>query len=80
MSERNYNDRRQLMSKLYPPYNNVPESFYATKKLIKELGLPVEKIDARKNNCIIYWGKDDSLTECKIFQHPRYKQQYVVSY
>ncbi|XP_073275513.1 uncharacterized protein [Primulina huaijiensis] len=74
MSERNYNDMCQLMSELCPSDNSVPESFYATKKLIKDLGLPVEKIDVCQNNCMIYWGEDDSLTECKICQHPRYRR------
>ncbi|XP_073049018.1 uncharacterized protein [Primulina eburnea] len=74
MSERNYNDMCQLMSELCPSDNFVPESFYATKKIIKDLGLPVEKIDACNNNCMIYWGVDEGLTECKICEHPRYKR------
>lgn len=61
-----------------PPDNNVPESFNATKKL-KELGLLVKKIDACKNKCMIYWGEDDSLTECKICKHPRYKRSRLRS-
>ncbi|XP_075521479.1 uncharacterized protein LOC142554695 [Primulina tabacum] len=73
MSERNYNDMCQLMSELCPSDSYVPDSFYATKKIIKDLGLPVEKIDACKNNCMIYWGVDDVLTKCKICEHPRYK-------
>lgn len=79
MSERNYNVMCQLMSELCPPDNNVSESFYATKKLIKELGLLVEKIDACKNNCIIYWGEDESLSECKMCEHPRYKRSRRLS-
>ncbi|XP_073133636.1 uncharacterized protein [Henckelia pumila] len=63
----------QLMSELCPANNHMPPSFYWTKKLIKDLGLPVEKIDACSNNCMIYWGTDSDLTECKICEHPRYK-------
>ncbi|XP_075473947.1 uncharacterized protein LOC142505006 [Primulina tabacum] len=74
MSERNYNAMCQLMSELCPSDNYVPESFYATKKIIKDLGLPVEKIDACKNNCMIYWGVDDVLTECNLCEHLRYKR------
>ncbi|XP_073120385.1 uncharacterized protein [Henckelia pumila] len=73
MSERNFDDMCKLMSELCPTENHMPSSFNSTKKFIKDLGLPVEKIDSCKNNCMIYWGIDSDLTECKICEHPRYK-------
>ncbi|XP_073119657.1 uncharacterized protein [Henckelia pumila] len=73
MSERNFDDMCKLMSELCPAENHMPSSFNSTKKFIKDLGLPVEKIDSCKNNCMIYWGTDSDLTECKICEHPRYK-------
>ncbi|KAL0405686.1 UNVERIFIED_CONTAM: hypothetical protein Slati_3882500 [Sesamum latifolium] len=39
--------------------------YYSTKRLIKDLGLPVEKIDAYKNNCMLYWKDDVNLEYCK---------------
>ncbi|XP_073137591.1 uncharacterized protein [Henckelia pumila] len=75
MSESNMDQMCQLMSKLCPKENNVSDSFYSTKKLISELGLPVEKIDSYQNNCMIYWGADSNLIECKVCQHPKYKPQ-----
>ncbi|KAL0456085.1 UNVERIFIED_CONTAM: hypothetical protein Slati_0947700 [Sesamum latifolium] len=35
------------------------------KKLIKDLGLPVEKIAACKNGCMLYWKDDVDLEYCK---------------
>ncbi|KAL0295840.1 UNVERIFIED_CONTAM: hypothetical protein Scaly_3085900 [Sesamum calycinum] len=29
--------------------------YYNTKKLVKDLGLPIQKIDACKNGCMLYW-------------------------
>ncbi|XP_073152840.1 uncharacterized protein [Henckelia pumila] len=74
MSERNYNDMCQLMTELCPTDHNFPKNFNATKKLIKDMGLPVEKIDCCNNNCMIYWGPNNELTTCRFCEHPRYKQ------
>ncbi|XP_073137491.1 uncharacterized protein [Henckelia pumila] len=74
MSERNYNDMCQLMTELCPADHNFPKNFNATKRLVKDMGLPVEKIDFCNNNCMIYWGIDSELTTCRFCEHPRYKQ------
>ncbi|XP_021625026.1 uncharacterized protein LOC110624220 [Manihot esculenta] len=58
-----------------PPEDNVlPDNFYKTKNLIEGLGLPVEKINCCRNNCMIYWSGDAELQECKFCQLPRYKR------
>ncbi|KAL0303019.1 UNVERIFIED_CONTAM: hypothetical protein Sradi_6170000 [Sesamum radiatum] len=43
------------------------------KKLIKDLGLLVEKIGACKNGCILYWMDDIDLEYCKFCGDARYK-------
>ncbi|KAL0427514.1 UNVERIFIED_CONTAM: hypothetical protein Slati_2926200 [Sesamum latifolium] len=43
------------------------------KKLIKDLGLPMEKIDAFKNDCMLYWKDDIDLDYCKFCGEARYK-------
>lgn len=43
-----------LLKKSYPAGVTLPESFYHTKKLINELGLKYEKIDACPNDCMLY--------------------------
>ncbi|KAL0373233.1 UNVERIFIED_CONTAM: hypothetical protein Scaly_1004900 [Sesamum calycinum] len=43
------------------------------KKLVKDLGLPVEKIHACKNGCMLYWKDDVDLEYCKFCGDSRYK-------
>ncbi|KAL0286583.1 UNVERIFIED_CONTAM: hypothetical protein Sangu_2727800 [Sesamum angustifolium] len=38
------------------------------KKLIRDLGLPVENIDACKNGCMLYWKDDIDLNYCKFVE------------
>ncbi|XP_075507349.1 uncharacterized protein LOC142544170 [Primulina tabacum] len=73
ISERCYDDLCQLISELLSTENCMTNSFYDTKKLIKGLGLPVEKIDCCRNNCMIYWRDDFDLQQCRFCGHPRYK-------
>ncbi|KAL2243720.1 UNVERIFIED_CONTAM: hypothetical protein Sindi_0490000 [Sesamum indicum] len=42
-------------------------------KLIKDLGLHVEKIDACENDCMLYWKDDIDLDYCKFSGEARYK-------
>ncbi|KAL0434381.1 UNVERIFIED_CONTAM: hypothetical protein Slati_2772400 [Sesamum latifolium] len=53
--------------------HTLPGDYYNTNKLIKNLGLPVEKIGACKNGCMLYWKDDVDLEYCKSFGDPRYK-------
>ncbi|KAL0368390.1 UNVERIFIED_CONTAM: hypothetical protein Scaly_1057900 [Sesamum calycinum] len=46
---------------------------YNRKKLVKDLGLPVEKIHACNNGCILYWKDDVDLEYCKFSGEARYK-------
>ncbi|KAL0360852.1 UNVERIFIED_CONTAM: hypothetical protein Sradi_3769700 [Sesamum radiatum] len=43
------------------------------KKLIRDLGLPIEKIHACKNGCMLYWKDNIELEYCKFCGDPRYK-------
>ena len=74
-SERCYDEICKLMSELLPNDNLITDSFYSTKKLVRGLGLPVQKIDCCENNCMLYWGEDCDLTCCKFCGHPRFKRQ-----
>ncbi|KAL0302711.1 UNVERIFIED_CONTAM: hypothetical protein Sangu_3083400 [Sesamum angustifolium] len=44
-----------------------------TKKFVKDLGLPVEKIHACKNGCMLYWRDDVDLEYCRFCGDARYK-------
>ncbi|KAL0401503.1 UNVERIFIED_CONTAM: hypothetical protein Slati_4180200 [Sesamum latifolium] len=56
-----------------PRDHSFPDGYYNTKKLIKDLGLPMEKIDAYKNGCMLYWKDDIDLDYCKFCGEARYK-------
>ncbi|KAM3374328.1 hypothetical protein P3S68_013042 [Capsicum galapagoense] len=54
--------------------NMVLDNYYQTKKLVRSLGLLVEKIDCCESGCMLYWGDDDeNLISCKFYSKPRYK-------
>ncbi|KAL8162298.1 hypothetical protein V2J09_013787 [Rumex salicifolius] len=44
--------------------NSIPDSYYEAKKLIKDLGLDYIKIDACRNDCILYWKEYENFSEC----------------
>ncbi|KAL0416145.1 UNVERIFIED_CONTAM: hypothetical protein Slati_3446400 [Sesamum latifolium] len=54
MSERCYDQVSQWASDLLPRDHALPSNYYNTKKMIRDLGLPVEKIHACKNGCMLY--------------------------
>ncbi|XP_059284098.1 uncharacterized protein LOC132037582 [Lycium ferocissimum] len=45
---------------------NLPNSYYEAKKVIRDLGLSYKKIDACKNDCMLYWKDDNCLESCKV--------------
>ncbi|KAL0404314.1 UNVERIFIED_CONTAM: hypothetical protein Sradi_2072200 [Sesamum radiatum] len=44
----------QWADHILPRNHTLPMDYYSTKKLIKNLGLPVVKINACKNGCMLY--------------------------
>lgn len=45
---------KMLKEDLLPNGSNLPSSYYNAKKIIRELGFSYQKIDACKNNCMLY--------------------------
>ena len=74
MSQREFNDIAQLIKEVVPYENLLTENFYNAKRLVRGLGLPVEKIHCCNNGCKLFWGEDNDLTICKIYGHQRYKR------
>ncbi|KAF3620686.1 putative flowering time control protein FCA-like isoform X1 [Capsicum annuum] len=74
ISQRGYNQMMKLLKESLPEDNIIHDSYYQTKKLVRSLGLLVEKIDCCESGCMLYWGDDDEhLTSCKFCSKPRYK-------
>ncbi|XP_073045933.1 uncharacterized protein [Primulina eburnea] len=64
----------QLLKQILPIGSNLPESYYDSKKIIKDLGLSYQKIDACKNDCMLYWKEEDKSNMCKICGASRWKE------
>ncbi|XP_057774691.1 uncharacterized protein LOC130993686 [Salvia miltiorrhiza] len=79
MSERTYNQMSSMMKAALPEGNNCPEDFYSTKRNLRGLGLPVEKIDCCVNNCMLYWGETSELHSCMFCDQSRYKDSLRAS-
>ncbi|XP_057770644.1 uncharacterized protein LOC130990427 [Salvia miltiorrhiza] len=74
MSERCFDQMIELIQEILPEDNLAPDNFYETKKLLRGMGLPVEKIDCCPNNCMIYWRDDAELVCCKFCNTSRFKE------
>lgn len=55
------------------PHASIPKSLYDLRKIIRDLGLSYDKIDACPNDCMLYWNENKDKTECDTCQLSRYK-------
>ena len=74
MSQREFDDIAQLIKEVVLDENLMTENFYNAKRLVRGLGLPIEKIHCCNNGCMLFWGEVNDLTICKICGHQRYKR------
>ncbi|WMV33821.1 hypothetical protein MTR67_027206 [Solanum verrucosum] len=62
-----------LKEELLPDEADLPNTYYGAKKVIQNLGLSYERIDACRNDCMLYW-KDDKLPDsCKVCGESKWK-------
>ena len=52
----------------------IPKSLYEMKKIIRDLGLTYEKIDACPNDCMLYWKENNMKNECDVCHTSRFTQ------
>ncbi|KAL0308121.1 UNVERIFIED_CONTAM: hypothetical protein Scaly_2960700 [Sesamum calycinum] len=71
--ERIYDRIFQWVDRIFPHDHTLPLDYYNMKKLIKDLGLAMEKIHACKNGCMLYWKDDIDLEYCKFYGKTKYK-------
>ncbi|XP_004298273.1 PREDICTED: uncharacterized protein LOC101301486 [Fragaria vesca subsp. vesca] len=62
-----------LIKKVLPKCNSCPEKFDQVKRMLANLGLDHQKIDACVNNCILYYKDNKDEVECPHFYEPRYE-------
>ncbi|KAL0423496.1 UNVERIFIED_CONTAM: hypothetical protein Sradi_0884400 [Sesamum radiatum] len=63
--ERIYERISQWANRILPSDHTLSGNYYNTKKLVKDLDLPIEKIHACKNGCMLYWKDNVVLEYCK---------------
>ncbi|KAL0289722.1 UNVERIFIED_CONTAM: hypothetical protein Sradi_7067600 [Sesamum radiatum] len=73
MSERYYDQVAEWASDLLHRDHTLSSNYYNTKKMIRDLDLPVEKIHVCRNGCMLYWKDDIDMEYCKFCGDPRYK-------
>ena len=64
LPEAAFNSVNDLIKDILPKGNNCPEIYYQHRKRINDLGLPVEKIDACPNGCMLYWKDHAEDDKC----------------
>ena len=51
----------------------LPENLYKSKRMVSELGLAYEKIDACPNRCMLYYKENSDKNVCLVCKEPRFK-------
>lgn len=64
----------ELLKDSFPKGETLPKSFYATRKLLRDLGLDYHKVHACPRDCSLYWKETAGMDDCIVCQMPRYKQ------
>ncbi|KAK9984633.1 hypothetical protein SO802_034158 [Lithocarpus litseifolius] len=67
----------ELFIKVLPKGNLVPRSTYEAKKILHDLSMSYEHIDACKNDCALFWKENENLDKCPVCEVPRYKDTRV---
>lgn len=70
-----YNKILPIFKDMLPDGEKLPANFYETKKLLKPLALPKEKIHACKNHCMLFYKEDSGLEHCRVCGEYRYKNR-----
>ena len=63
-----------FIREMLPEGAHVPRSWYEAKKSITELELGHQKIDACKNDCILFQKEYEGREKCPICEAPRFKE------
>ena len=66
-------ENARVYKKSLPQDNTLPEDFYGYKRLIRDLGLPMQNIDVYRDGCMSLWKDDKHKELCKFSNLPTYK-------
>ncbi|XP_031110602.1 uncharacterized protein LOC116014792 isoform X1 [Ipomoea triloba] len=79
MSDSSYDRLISIVKDMLHEGDKLPNNFYKTKKMMRKLGLGYKKIHVCQNNCMLFYKEAETLTECSLCGHPRYKPVKSIS-
>ncbi|CAH9128299.1 unnamed protein product [Cuscuta epithymum] len=63
----------QFIKNILPKENNLPESLYCAKEMVKPFRMSYDIIDACPNDCILYWRENADKESCPKCNENRWK-------
>ncbi|XP_027933729.1 uncharacterized protein LOC114189213 [Vigna unguiculata] len=75
MSVNCYDRMISIIKSMLPESERLPENLCRSKKMVSELGLGYEKIDACPNHCMLYYKENSDKKVCSICKEPRFKMK-----
>ncbi|KAK9063103.1 hypothetical protein SSX86_016973 [Deinandra increscens subsp. villosa] len=64
-----------IIKDILPDGEKLSRNFYETKKILKPLELPSERIHVCKNHCMLFNGEYSHLERCRVCNENRYKER-----
>ena len=62
-----------IIKKMLSKDEKLVGSFYASKKMMKGLGMKYEKIDVCCNDCMIFYKEDQLKSSCDVYDESQFK-------
>ncbi|XP_028056483.1 uncharacterized protein LOC114260537 [Camellia sinensis] len=72
-SNKSFDKILEIQRRFLPEGHVVPGSIYECKKLLRDLGLGYELINACKHDCVLFWKENAHLEKCPTCQASRYR-------
>ena len=73
-SNKSFDVLLKLLKDAFPKGETLPSSMTEARKIVDGIGLKYEKIDASPNDCMLFWKKNASATECTVCHTSRWKE------
>ncbi|KAL6509602.1 hypothetical protein OROGR_022912 [Orobanche gracilis] len=73
-SDKSFSMMLDLLKESFPEGVQLPKNYYETRKTLRDLGLDYRKIDSCTNDCMIYWGVNESKSRCDTCGLSRWKE------
>ncbi|KAL6576813.1 hypothetical protein OROMI_011089 [Orobanche minor] len=73
-SDKSFSMMLDLLKESFPEGVQLPKNYYETRKILRDLGLDYQKMVSCTNNCMIYWGVNESKSRCDTCGLSRWKE------